>query len=147
MQLVGESATQSLGRQIAHHCQAPLIMYLMGELGSGKTTFARGFIRSFGHHGIVKSPTFSLLEAYHCQAVTLYHLDLYRVENPCELEYIGIRDFFAEQQAIGLIEWPQRGGDRIPKPDLVLTFIYQDDYREVEYCAESSKGQLIIDQL
>lgn len=147
MQLAGELATQDLGAQVAKYCVPPLIIYLTGELGSGKTTFARGFIHALGHTGTVKSPTFSLVESYSLECVTLYHFDLYRLQDPHELEYLGIRDLSAEKDAICLIEWPQRGGNALPKPDLVFSFEHQGDTRNVDYYAESSTGQSIIAQL
>ncbi len=147
MQLEGKVATQDLGAQVAKNCVPPLIIYLTGELGSGKTTFARGFIHSLGHTGTVKSPTFSLLETYSFKGVTLYHFDLYRLQDPHELEFLGIRDLSAEEDAICLIEWPQRGGEGVPKADLVFSFEHQGDSRRVEYHAESLQGQLIIGQL
>jgi tRNA threonylcarbamoyladenosine biosynthesis protein TsaE len=147
MKLVGESATQALGVKIANLCAPPLVIHLIGDLGSGKTTFARGFIQSFGHTGIVKSPTFSLLETYNFVGVNLYHYDLYRMKDPHELEYLGIRDLSAEVDAISLIEWPQRGGEGVPQADLVIGLEYQGDYREVGCHAKSMQGQAIIDQL
>lgn len=147
MQLEGELATQDLGAQVAKLCVPPLIIYLTGELGSGKTTFARGFIHSLGHTGTVKSPTFSLVESYSFECVTLYHFDLYRLQSPHELEYLGVRDVSAEGDSICLIEWPQRGGHALPKPDIVFIFEHQGDTRNVEYHAETSKGQSIIAQL
>jgi len=147
MQLEGELATQALGEKLAKLCLPPLIIYLSGELGSGKTTFARGFIRSFGYTGSVKSPTFSLVETYTFGQVTLHHFDLYRLKDPFELEYLDMRDLSTEEEAICLIEWPQRGGEGVPKADLVFVFEYQNDYRDVEYHVKSTKGQSIIDQL
>ena len=147
MHLIGESATEALGAKVAKHCQPPLIIYLIGELGTGKTTFARGFIRSFGHTGIVKSPTFALVETYHFEHITLYHFDLYRLEDPSELEYLGLRDIAAEQDTICLIEWPARGGLSVPQADLKIFLKHSDDYRDVECSAESPQGKLIIGQL
>ena len=147
MQLIGESATQEFGTSVAKLCKPPLIIYLIGDLGSGKTTFARGFIRTFGHQGTVKSPTFTLVETYSFEEVSLYHYDLYRLQDPHELEYLGIRDISAEADIICLIEWPERGGALIPQADLKFTLKHSGDYRDVEYRAESPLGQSIIDKL
>ena len=148
MQLEGELATQALGAQVAKHCCVPpLIIYLSGELGSGKTSFARGFIHALGHTGCVKSPTFSLVETYEFEGARLYHFDLYRLQDPHELEYIGIRDLAAEKDSICLIEWPQRGGEGVPKADIVFTFEHQGDCRNAGYHVNSPNGQSIINQL
>ena len=145
--LTSEVATRELGGRVAKHCRPPLVIYLSGELGSGKTTFARGFIRTLGYTGNVKSPTFSLLETYEFENVNLYHFDLYRLQDTHELEYIGIRDLSAELNAISLIEWPQRGEGAIPVADLVFDFQHHGDQRMVKYHAESALGQLIVARL
>ena len=147
MQLKGETATQTFGMRVAKHCAPPLVIYLVGDLGSGKTTFARGYIHEFGHIGTVKSPTFALVETYNFEKLTLYHFDLYRVKNSQELEYLGIRDVAGETDVICLIEWPERGGDAVPEADLVFTFEHQGDYRQVNFQAQSTQGQSIIDKL
>ncbi len=147
MRLAQESATQDLGARVAKYCPSPLIIYLSGELGTGKTTFARGFIRAFGHAGIVKSPTFSLVEAYSLTDVTLYHFDLYRLQDARELEYLGIRDLSAEADAICLIEWPERAAICVPKADLKFVFRHSGDCRDIQYHAESAQGQSIIAKL
>ncbi len=145
--LVGEAATLELAAKLAPLCQPPLIIYLQGDLGSGKTTFARGFIHKLGHSGKVKSPTFTLVETYDLEQAHLYHFDLYRLKDPLELEYIGIRDFIGESDVMCLIEWPERGGSALPEADLVIRLEYQGDSRAVDYQANSTKGQMIIDKL
>jgi len=145
--LVGEAATLELAAKLAPLCQPPLIIYLQGDLGSGKTTFARGFIHKLGHSGKVKSPTFTLVETYDLEQAHLYHFDLYRLKDPLELEYIGIRDLIGESDVMCLIEWPERGGSALPEADLVIRLEYQGDSRAVDYQANSTKGQMIIDKL
>ena len=147
MYLEDESSTQSFGMRVAKLCEPPLIIYLSGELGAGKTTFARGFLRAFGYKGNVKSPTFSLVESYPFDNLVIYHFDLYRLKDPYELEFIGIRDVSAEQDAVCLIEWPNRGGDATPKADLVFCFEHSNDHRLLEIKSESTRGQLIIDKI
>lgn len=145
--LVGEAATLEFAAMFAVHCQPPLIVYLQGDLGAGKTTFARGFINKLGHKGMVKSPTFTLVETYDLEQARLYHFDLYRLKDPLELEYIGLRDLIGESDVICLIEWPERGGSELAAADLVVSLEYQGESRDVDYQANSTKGQMIIDRL
>lgn len=146
-ELVGEVATVEYAAKFANHCQPPLIIYLQGDLGSGKTTFARGFINALGHQGNVKSPTFTLVESYDLEFTRLYHFDLYRLNDPLEMEYIGIRDLVDEQDAICLIEWPEKGGEALPTADIQINLEYQGESRNIECLAISAKGQSIIDKL
>ena len=144
MYLEGEASTLELGVKAARPCSPPLVIHLSGDLGSGKTTFARGFIRALGYPGKVKSPTFSLEETYILEHVRLFHFDLYRIRDPRELEYIGIRDVVADPDTICLIEWPERGGDAVPGADIEFAFEHQGGGRSVEYRAGSSHGRSII---
>jgi len=145
--LVGEAATLEFAAKLAAHCQPPLIIYLQGDLGAGKTTFARGFINKLGHSGKVKSPTFTLVETYGLEQAHLYHFDLYRLKEPLELEYIGLRDLIGGSDVMCLIEWPERGGSELPTADLVINLEYQEESRGVVCRANSTKGQMIIDKL
>jgi tRNA threonylcarbamoyladenosine biosynthesis protein TsaE len=145
--LVGEIATLEFAKNFASLCQPPLTIFLRGDLGSGKTTFARGFVTALGHLGKVKSPTFSLVETYDLEHAHLYHFDLYRLNDPHELEYTGMRDIAGEADVICLIEWPERGGAELPRADIEICFRHQDESRGVETQAKSTIGQRIIDKL
>ena len=145
--LVGESATLEYAGKIAPFCQPPLVIHLQGDLGSGKTTFARGFITALGHDGNVKSPTFTLVESYDLASTRLFHFDLYRLKDPQELEYIGVRELEGEQDVICLIEWPDKGGEAVPAADLLIELEYHGDSRSVVCYAKSPKGQKITDNL
>ena len=112
-------ATEAFGQQLAPIIKAPTLIFLEGELGAGKTTLVRGFLKGFGYEGSVKSPTFTLVEPYQFETCRIYHFDLYRLNAPEELEFIGIRDYFSDD-AIILVEWPERGLGFFPKPDLIL---------------------------
>lgn len=121
--LATPAITESLGGYLAMLCQEKSILYLNGELGTGKTTLVRGFLRALGYSGIVKSPTYTLVEPYYFNQLTVYHFDLYRLGDAEELEYIGIRDY-TDRAAICLIEWPERGGAFIPPADIEIHLSY-----------------------
>lgn len=115
-----EAVGAALADALPHPAHAPAILYLSGELGAGKTTLARGFLRRRGLAGPARSPTFALLECYELADLTAVHLDLYRVREPQELDSLGLRDF-ARPGSVWLIEWPERGGGFLPAPDLAVT--------------------------
>ena len=119
----GEAAMVALGQQLGGACREGAIIFLQGDLGAGKTTFARGFMHGLGYSDPVKSPTFTLVEHYMVDHHRVYHFDLYRLSSPEELEFMGIRDFF-HLGSICLVEWPERGVGYLPGPDLRLTIHY-----------------------
>lgn len=122
------------------------VVYLEGDLGCGKTTFSRGWIQGQGHKGAVKSPTYTLVEPYLLKERPIYHFDLYRLADPEELEYIGVRDYF-DSDALCLIEWPQKGVGFLPKADMHLTFTYLDDGRHLQIEAFTPAAEAALQQL
>ena len=120
LNIADEREMERLGAAFSARLKSPALLFLRGDLGMGKTTFARGFIQSRGHKGSVKSPTYALVEPYELEGELLYHFDLYRLCDPEELELMGIRDYLADSTV--LVEWPERGGRLLPQPDLQLFF-------------------------
>ena len=117
--LADEGQTAELAARFGKHIRPPFVLYLQGELGAGKTTFARGLIRALGYPGRVKSPTFGLLETYSAGGFQILHLDLYRITNPRELDFLAIRDLFGPDTQL-LVEWPQNGAGFLPEADMSL---------------------------
>jgi len=127
----GEAAQEELGRRLAALLHPPCIVYLEGDLGTGKTTLTRGILRGLGYQGPVPSPTFTLLEPYDLGTCRLYHLDLYRLGDPEELEYLGLRDLL-DRDSLLFVEWPQRGRGLLPAADLEIHLAYADADRVLE---------------
>lgn len=123
-----------------------IILFLNGDLGAGKTTLSRGMIQSFGHQGNVKSPTYTLVEEYHLNGKHIYHFDLYRLSDPEELEFMGIRDYFSAD-SICLLEWAEKGQGMLPPADLLVNISYADSARNLELIASSTLGTQILESL
>jgi tRNA threonylcarbamoyladenosine biosynthesis protein TsaE len=141
---ITEADTEAVGGRLARALPTgvttALQVQLHGDLGAGKTTLARGFLRALGHAGIVRSPTYTLVETYELSAVTVVHADLYRLRDPDELEALGLRDL-AVPGHVWLIEWPQRAGNGLPSPDLNVTLVGRPAGHEIEIGAASAAGQ------
>ena len=117
--LAGEGRTMALGAALARAGLRRGAVFLAGELGTGKTTLVRGFLRASGVTGTIRSPTFTLVEEYRIGAVTVGHYDLYRLSDPEELEYLGLRDHLAAG-SLCFFEWPERGSGVLPEPEIEL---------------------------
>ena len=144
--LTDEIATVVMGNRVADIIEQGAVIYLHGDLGAGKTTFTRGVVQGFGHTGKVKSPTYTLVEPYELERANVYHFDLYRLGDPEELEYMGIRDYFSAD-AICVVEWPEKGGEFIPVPDLDITLSYVGNERKIVINSASERGIAIVEKL
>ena len=138
MLLEDEAATLAVGAELATLGLTTELVFLHGDLGAGKTTLVRGFLRALGHEGPVKSPTYTLLETYDLPdadreaiSIGIYHFDFYRIVDPRELGYMGI-DELVSAPAIKLVEWPANAGDRLPKPDMDVRLEYAGAHRRVQ---------------
>lgn len=135
----GEARQEMVGGCLGMNCTPPFIVYLEGDLGTGKTTLVRGFLRRLGYQGRVKSPTYTLLEPYEFAGRFYYHFDLYRLSDPRELDYLGVEDLL-NQDAILLIEWPEKGEGVLPQADLMIHITHQDQGRRLRFEALSERG-------
>ena len=138
--LPDEQATLALGAAVASALEPGLIIYLRGELGAGKTTLARGLLRSLGHAGAVKSPTYTLVEVYEVSRLHLHHFDFYRFQDPREWIDAGFRDSF-NGRTVSLIEWPERAAGQLPPADLQVDLELLATGRSAELTSNTPAGR------
>ncbi|HEX9195534.1 MAG TPA: tRNA (adenosine(37)-N6)-threonylcarbamoyltransferase complex ATPase subunit type 1 TsaE [Azonexus sp.] len=141
--LPDEDATRRLGASLAPTLRPGLVIFLEGDLGTGKTTLVRALIRALGHQGPVKSPTYSLVEVYVISSLYLYHFDFYRFESPEEFLDAGFDEYFNEN-AVCLVEWPERAHGCVPPPDLRLRLQHAGSGRILEAVADTPEGAQCI---
>ena len=142
--LADEVKTLALGEQLGGLMTTPAVVYLSGELGAGKTTFSRGFLRGRGHKGSVKSPTYTIVEPYETLAeMPVFHFDLYRLGSPEEVAYLGLEDYLA-REAILLIEWPERALSHLPSPTVQITLVAEREGRGITVRASEAA---LLDEL
>jgi len=154
--LADELATVAAGEALGSACinaglGQGMVIFLGGQLGAGKTTFSRGVLRAFGHRSAVKSPTYTLVEPYEFAGgedggYRVYHFDLYRLGDPEELEYMGVRDYFGPGN-LSLVEWSERGAGVLPEPDLEISLTLQGDGRNWKATAHSEAGAEVLARL
>lgn len=138
--LPDETATVALAHRLAPAAGEGGVIYLQGELGAGKTSFARALLGALGADERVKSPTYSLLERYVVGRRDAFHLDLYRISAPEEIEWLGM-DELGDPAAIVLIEWPERGAGALPPADLEIALEYQGTGRAARLLPQSTRGE------
>ena len=150
--LPDEQATEWLGALLATSLDGPVIIGLSGDLGAGKTTLTRGFLRCCGYQGAAKSPTFTLVESYDFDSFRncgdtggrgasvkgLHHFDLYRVADPEELDFIGFDEYLEDERDV-IVEWPELGGDRFGGEDFYVSLSHRLDARRA--CLEARSGR------
>ena len=144
--LPDEAATAALALRVAALLDDGLVFYLHGPLGAGKTSFARALLTALGVGERVKSPTYSLMEGYMARERPAWHLDLYRIADPGELEWLGL-DALTDPNALILVEWPERGAGALPAADLELRLDYAGDGRQAQLRAFTARGDRLLQQL
>ena len=145
--LPDEAATIAFGQEVLDALPVDLAgwtMLLQGELGAGKSTFARALIRAAGHSGPVPSPTYTLVEPYSLARGNIYHVDLYRVSNEEELRYLGWNEL---ENGCRIVEWPDRAPGITEKADLALTLSYEGEGRSAELVGLRDRGKALVSRL
>lgn len=144
--LPDDAATQALGAALARVLQPGLSIWLCGDLGAGKTTLTRGLLRELGFGGRVKSPTYTLVELYPFSSFNLYHFDLYRFVDPDEWAEAGFREYFSDT-SLCLVEWPEKGGDLLPSPDIRIHLEIPESGRSAHVQGLSETGRQCVARL
>ncbi|HET9033429.1 MAG TPA: tRNA (adenosine(37)-N6)-threonylcarbamoyltransferase complex ATPase subunit type 1 TsaE [Dokdonella sp.] len=137
---IDEAALTQLAETLAGVIEADGVILLEGDLGAGKTTFARALLSARGVGERIKSPTYSLIESYRVDDLSMHHLDLYRIAHPDELEWLGLADLLGSSSLV-LIEWPERGLGAIPPADLCIRLDHAGERRNAMMKALSARGQ------
>jgi tRNA threonylcarbamoyladenosine biosynthesis protein TsaE len=145
-QLEDPEATARLGARFASCIKPGMRLYFRGELGSGKSTLIRGLLVALGVTGRIKSPTYTLVELYVVSRLNLYHFDLYRFMNEREFSDAGLADYF-EGEGVCLVEWPERAGGALPRPDLEFTLAYAGSGRAISVHAHGKPGEQCLERL
>ncbi len=143
---VDEAGLRALAERLAVAARGGGVIHLEGDLGAGKTTFARALLHALGVGERIKSPTYSLLESYRAGALEAHHLDLYRIAHAAELEWLGLADLWSAR-ALVLVEWPERGRGALAEPDLVLHFAHAGAQRDVAAEARTERGRQLLGAL
>lgn len=138
--LADEAETERAGAALAGVAGQGGLITLHGDLGAGKTTFCRGLIRACGHQAAVKSPTYTIVEPYDIGDTHIMHFDLYRLEDPEELDFMGFRDYLVPDN-LCLVEWPEKGGPLVPAPDLSLDLRLSGRGRQLHWQAHTLHGE------
>lgn len=141
--LTDEAATLQMGEALAKAMPGGAVVFLLGELGAGKTTLMRGVLRGLGYQGKVKSPTYTLVEPYELPDRRLFHFDLYRLRVPSELDDFGMEEYI-DGTSVCWIEWPEKGEGHLPPPDLICSLSYQGEGRLITLDPKTEKARTWI---
>jgi len=133
IEVKNEEQMHKLAAEYASELKCGQVIFLYGDLGAGKTTFVKGVLKALGYNGNVKSPTYTLVESYEFDNFDIYHFDLYRLVDPEELEWIGVRDYF-DAGGVCFIEWPDKGRGFLPNDADKIYIKYQKQGRTIEFC-------------
>jgi tRNA threonylcarbamoyladenosine biosynthesis protein TsaE len=144
--LATEAETLALGATLAAGLHPGMVVYLIGDLGAGKTTLARGILLALGVKERVKSPTYTLVEPYTISSLYLYHFDFYRLNYPDEWVDAGFREYF-NSDAVCLIEWPDKAGGQLPAPDVTIDLAVAGDGRNITISATTEAGENCLRRL
>lgn len=145
-QLADEAATLSLATALSRCLEPGLLIFLEGDLGSGKTTLVRGLLRALGHNGPVRSPTYTLVELHAISGIDLYHFDFYRLNQPEEFLDAGLEEYFGGK-GICMVEWPERAGAYLPPADLRIRLAIHGTGRVADIAALSPRGLGCLERL
>ena len=137
-------ATEALGQALALTRPAVAVVHLHGDLGAGKSTLARALLRALGVAGAIRSPTYTLVERYPVEGGEAWHLDLYRIGDAGELEFLGLDEGAA---VLWLVEWPERGGAALPRADLQVDLSVEGNGRAARLVAASPQGQQWLERV
>ncbi len=144
--LLAKRFAELLEKQTQLFNKTPWIIFLSGDLGSGKTTFVRAVLEALGEKGKIKSPTYTIIESYTIKQQQIFHLDLYRLADPEELYFLGLEDYLIND-TIFFVEWPTKGSSVLPKPDILLHYTFLAQGRTLEITALSQRALPLLESV
>ena len=143
----GDLETKDIGKKISNFITIknnsyPFLIFLIGELGAGKTTLCKGILRGLGHKGVVKSPTYNIVETYEISGFLIFHFDFYQISYPKELSNIGIQEYLDTNNGVSIIEWPEKMISFLPDPDLEIILNHSENNEEERTLEIKSKDSI-----
>ena len=143
----GDLETKDIGKKISNFITKknnsyPFLIFLIGELGAGKTTLCKGILRGLGHKGVVKSPTYNIVETYEISGFLIFHFDFYQISYPKELSNIGIQEYLDTNNGVSIIEWPEKMISFLPDPDLEIILNHSEINEEERTLEIESKDSI-----
>ena len=143
----GDLETKDIGKKISNFITKknnsyPFLIFLIGELGAGKTTLCKGILRGLGHKGVVKSPTYNIVETYEISGFLIFHFDFYQISHPKELSNIGIQEYLDTNNGVSIIEWPEKMISFLPDPDLEIILNHSENNEDERTLEIKSKDSI-----